>query len=108
MGLFDRDKSKEEAVKKKESAKTGKADFSDVRSGSSSTAPQAQAGAGQGQTYTVKSGDTLWAIAERFYGQGSRWTVIHEANRGLISDPDMIQPGWVLTIPPGEKQGGAR
>ena len=108
MGLFDRDKSKEEAIKKKESTKEGKADFSNVRSGSSSTAPQAGQAASQGQTYTVKSGDTLWAIAEQFYGEGSRWTVIHEANRGLISNPDMIQPGWVLTIPPSESAGGSR
>ena len=100
MGLFDRDKPKKEPVKKE------KADFSNVQSGSSSTAPEARpAGA---QTYTVKAGDTLWAISERFYGEGSQWSRIHEANRGLIQDPDLIQPGWVLTIPAGEAEGGAR
>jgi nucleoid-associated protein YgaU len=102
MGLFDRDKTKKEPVKKE------KADFSNVRSGSSSTAPPARPAAGAGQTYTVKSGDTLWAIAERFYGDGSMWTRIHDANRGRIADPDMIQPGWTLTIPPREAAGGVR
>ncbi len=95
MGLFDRDKPKKE--------EKPKADFSNVKSGSSSTAP-APTVAG-GRTYTVERGDTLWAIAERFYGNGSLWTKIHEANRGLIEDPDVIQPGWVLSIPPEEGGG---
>jgi LysM repeat protein len=51
------------------------------------------------QTYTVEAGDSLWAIAERFYGDGSQWGKILEANRGQIENPDMIQPGQVLTIP---------
>lgn len=49
------------------------------------------------QTYTVESGDTLWAIAERFYGDGSKYQVIADASG--ISNPDLIHPGQVLTIP---------
>jgi len=49
------------------------------------------------RTYTVASGDTLWAISERFYGDGSKYQVI--ANASGISNPDLIQPGQVLTIP---------
>jgi LysM repeat protein len=49
------------------------------------------------RTYTVVSGDTLWAIAERFYGDGSKYQVI--ANASGISNPDLIHPGQVLTIP---------
>jgi nucleoid-associated protein YgaU len=49
------------------------------------------------RTYTVEAGDTLWAIAERFYGDGSRYQVIADASG--ISNPDLIQPGQVLTIP---------
>jgi nucleoid-associated protein YgaU len=45
----------------------------------------------------VVSGDTLWAIAERFYGDGSKYQVIADAND--ISDPDLIQPGQLLIIP---------
>ena len=49
------------------------------------------------RTYTVVSGDTLWAIAERFYGDGSKYQAI--ANASGISNPDLIHPGQVLTIP---------
>jgi nucleoid-associated protein YgaU len=47
----------------------------------------------------VQKGDSLWKIAQKFYGKGSAWTRIHEANRERIADPDKIQPGWTLTIP---------
>lgn len=49
------------------------------------------------QTYTVEGGDSLWAIAERFYGDGNRYGDIASANG--ISNPDLIHPGQVLTIP---------
>ncbi|MFD0366132.1 LysM peptidoglycan-binding domain-containing protein [Nocardia sp. GCM10030253] len=49
------------------------------------------------QTYTVEPGDTLWAIAERFYGDGNRYQEI--ANASGISNPDVIDVGQVLTIP---------
>jgi nucleoid-associated protein YgaU len=49
------------------------------------------------RTYTVVSGDSLWAIAERFYGDGSKYQVIADASG--VPDPDLIQPGQVLTIP---------
>lgn len=49
------------------------------------------------RTYTVVGGDTLWAISERFYGDGSKYQVIADASG--ISNPDLIQPGQVLTIP---------
>jgi LysM repeat protein len=49
------------------------------------------------RTYTVQSGDTLWAIAEQFYGDGNRYQEI--ANASGVANPDLIQPGQVLTIP---------
>jgi nucleoid-associated protein YgaU len=45
----------------------------------------------------VEPGDTLWAIAERFYGDGNRYQEI--ANASGIPNPDLINPGQVLTIP---------
>jgi nucleoid-associated protein YgaU len=52
--------------------------------------------------YTVKSGDTLWAIAEAQYGKGhgARYDVIFQANRPMLTHPDKIYPGQVLRIPP--------
>jgi nucleoid-associated protein YgaU len=49
------------------------------------------------RTYTVVSGDTLWAISERFYGDGNKYQVIADASG--VSNPDLIYPGQVLTIP---------
>ncbi len=49
------------------------------------------------RTYTVEPGDTLWAIAERFYGDGNAYGRIAGANG--IDNPDLINAGQVLTIP---------
>jgi len=50
-------------------------------------------------TYVVQRGDSLWAIAETHLGTGFRWTEIHDLNRDLIADPDVICTGWQLTMP---------
>lgn len=72
-------------------------DFSDVTSGSSSEAvPEASLSE---QTYTVEKGDTLWKIANRFYGDGSRYPEIFKANSDVLKNPDLIHPGQVLKIP---------
>ena len=52
-----------------------------------------------GNTYTVKEGDCLWLIARQMYGNGSDYTKIFEANRDQISNPNLIYPGQVLTMP---------
>jgi nucleoid-associated protein YgaU len=60
------------------------------------------AAAPESKFYTVKSGDTLWAIAEAEYGkgQGEKYHAIFDANRPMLKDPDRIYPGQVLRIPP--------
>ncbi len=77
-----------------------KADFSDVQSTISSTEQITSATAGEAQTYTVQKGDTLSHIAKQFYGKAGQWNAIFEANRDQLDDPDRIQPGQVLRIPP--------
>lgn len=74
-----------------------KADFSDVQSGSSSTAPGTPSTGAR--TYTVEKGDSLSKIAKHQLGDAKHWKRIYEANRNIISNPDLIYPGQVLTIP---------
>lgn len=50
------------------------------------------------KTYTVKKGDTLWAIAKQYYGNGSQYPKIVAANSS-IKNPNLIYPGQVFTIP---------
>ncbi|WP_329462055.1 BTAD domain-containing putative transcriptional regulator [Streptomyces sp. NBC_01431] len=56
-------------------------------------------------TYTVKPGDTLWDIAERHLGDPLKWPQIYQlsctirqSDGGLLSDPDLILPGWRLHL----------
>lgn len=63
-------------------------------------AVQEEQGSASG-TYTVVKGDCLWNIAKKFYGSGPKYTVIYNANKGIIRNPSLIYPGQVLTIPPG-------
>lgn len=50
-------------------------------------------------TYTVVKGDCLWSIAKRKLGNGTRWPEIYNLNRDQISNPNLIYPGQVLTLP---------
>ena len=103
VGIFDGfGKKKEEKPK---------ADFSNVQSGSSSTAAEPPAAtplpkidptagtSGSDQSYTVVAGDSLSKIAKRLYGDANKWPLIHEANRDQIKNPDLIHPGQTLRIP---------
>lgn len=51
------------------------------------------------KTHTVKKGDTLWAIAKYYYGDGSKYPKIFNANKDKLSNPNLIKVGQVLTIP---------
>ncbi len=56
-------------------------------------------------TYTVVEGDCLWNIAKAFYGDGSKYPAIIEANKDKITASGLIYPGMVLIIP-GATQNG--
>ena len=93
MGFFDRTDDK---------APQSRPDFSNVRSGGSSTAPaatQPTSTIGSSRTYIVVKGDSLSKIAKREYGDANKWRTIYEANKDLIKDPDLIYPGQELKIP---------
>jgi nucleoid-associated protein YgaU len=63
------------------------------------------------KTHTVQKGDTLWGIAKKYYGNGSKYTVIYNTNKDVIektakkygkqssSNGHWIYPGTILTIP---------
>jgi nucleoid-associated protein YgaU len=70
------------------------ADFT-VRPTAPAPAPVASA-----RTYTVKSGDTLSKISKEFYGDAHEYMRIFYANRDKLTDPDKIQVGQVLLVPP--------
>lgn len=52
-----------------------------------------------GDKYVVRRGNSLWLIARRMYGHGIRYTVIYEANRDRIHNPDRIYPGQEFQLP---------
>ena len=52
-----------------------------------------------GRTHTTADGDRLWSIAKDFYGKGSRWMDIYDANRDVLDDPDSLPLDVVLRIP---------
>ena len=75
-----------------------KPDFSNVKSGASSTAPP-PAKAAEPRTYTVVAGDNLSKIAKKFYGDANKWKKLFEANKDTIKNPDLIKIGQVLRVP---------
>jgi len=60
-----------------------------------------------GQIAVVQPGNSLWRIARRTYGEGVRYTVIYEANRQQIRNPDIIFPGQIFTLPKPAAAPGA-
>jgi LysM repeat protein len=55
-------------------------------------------------THTVVPGDCLWNLSKTYYGSPWEWRRIWNANKSQISDPNLILPGWILTIPGKEAE----
>nr|WP_242018771.1 LysM peptidoglycan-binding domain-containing protein [Phaeovibrio sulfidiphilus] len=53
----------------------------------------------------VRPGNSLWTLARQVYGSGWRYTVLFDANRDQIRDPDLIYPGQKLRAPPSDEAG---
>jgi nucleoid-associated protein YgaU len=54
---------------------------------------------GDDEFYVIEKGDTLWEIADKAYGDGTKYTKIVEVNREVIKDADKIFPGQKIRIP---------
>ncbi|MGA2443961.1 MAG: LysM peptidoglycan-binding domain-containing protein [Opitutaceae bacterium] len=52
-----------------------------------------------GRRHVVVQGDTLYKIAQRYYGSGSKWPEILEANRDVLKNENAVRPGMELRIP---------
>ena len=63
-----------------------------------------KAATGAAQEYTVKAGDTLSRLAERFYNSMSKWEKIYEANRETVKNPNYIYIGMKIIIPAADDQ----
>jgi len=62
----------------------------------------------QPRYHTVQKGESLYKIAELYYGSGAKGNcdVIYNANKKIITKPDVINPGWKLRIPYPEEVAG--
>ena len=76
-------------------AATQQAASADGSAGGTSTVATA------GGRIVVQPGNSLWKLARESYGHGVRYTVIYEANKDQISNPDLIFPGQVFAVPTG-------
>lgn len=59
--------------------------------------PQENPAVTENKTHTVQSGDTLWGIAKKYYGNGAQYPKIASANN--VANPNVVQVGQVLAIP---------
>jgi len=71
---------------------TGRAETQFIRAKSATAVP------GNAVVHVV-SGNSLWRIARRVYGRGYQYSVIYDANREQIRDPDLIYPGQIFFVP---------
>lgn len=56
------------------------------------------------ENYTVAKNDTLQKISQKFYGTTKKWMEIYNANKNVLSGPDKLYPGQILSIPTASKK----
>lgn len=60
---------------------------------------EASSSGGATQSYTIGKNDTIWSIANRFYGSGAKWQDLYEMNKDVIDDPDRLTVGDEIRVP---------
>ena len=73
-----------------------------------SAAVAASTAHGRNTTYTVRSGDTLGSIARAQLGDARRWTEIATLNRDILPNPNRLEVGMTLELPPAQPDGLGR
>lgn len=63
------------------------------------SAARSATSAPKAKTYTVKKGDSLWAITKKYTGNGARYKELYNANSRIIKNPNLIYVGQVLNLP---------
>jgi nucleoid-associated protein YgaU len=81
------------------SATSGSAAGTSTAPGRATDEPLTPARSAAGRTHVVAKGDTLSALARRYYGDQSRWKDIYNANRSTLRSPDALNVGARLVIP---------
>ena len=81
-------------------ASTGSGVVSTGNTGSSNATISTANGTAEVVEYTVEAGDTLWKIAQKYYGSGTYWTKLYADNADTISNPDKIYVGQKIKIYP--------
>ncbi len=56
-----------------------------------------------GVRVVIQPGNNLWFLAREAYGRGTAYTIIYDANKGQILDPDLIYPGQVFVVPDAQR-----
>ncbi len=88
----------------------GRAEWADAAVGEDATSGDRaiadNSGTDNATTHTIRDGDTLSRLAERYLGEGRRYLEIYEYNRDVLPGPDVLPIGAQLRIPP--RSGGAR
>jgi nucleoid-associated protein YgaU len=69
-----------------------------VKAHPTASVPAAAEPAGE-QKHTVREGETLFSLAERYYGSKDRFIDLFQRNRDTIASPDELTPGTVLVVP---------
>lgn len=96
------------AEKKKLASKNGPAPLEKARSKPAAADSMGAPGSSESLEYTIKAGDSLSRLAERFYGAQWRWGRIYAANRQTIKNPHYVYIGQKIVIPSAEAPGEER
>jgi nucleoid-associated protein YgaU len=74
-----------------------------IQTGAGKPVAVGTSGSGEPGVIVVRRGDTLWQIAQRYYGDGKKYTQIFKNNRGQIRDPNWIYPDQRVQLPSGQQ-----